>query len=344
MGITAIADRQIQSVIAGHVAGANWGQNFCVERIFIPTETGGEKFTYETWDNSGLVSMGRSVKRGLRAKTKHVDPPKNGSITASLEEYADETTIDYREINAAKVQDRLRGAYAPADGLTAVERLQKGAAMKLDLILQIEKEIDGATLLQEPTNYQSALTFGAGLGNAAVNFAATGIINTIYTVKRAVGRLYGFEPDTMWLGYTKFLDLLNNPDLLARVSGGATNVNPAAVDLSLIAGLFGLKEIVVTSAITQTPAAPATSPTTGVGVPTDIWTATSAGLTYSAQGQTPDLSSPAMCKMFTMTVPETNVRKLVQTWMSPNGKLEHIETTEFALPAICMAAGALFTA
>jgi hypothetical protein len=261
-------------------------------------------------------------------------------VTASLEEYALETTIDYREIQAAEDRDKLAGGQGVGpNGLNSADNLRLAYGSNVDLKIQIEKEIDAATLLFAGSSYLSTLWYGSGGGNAAVDFTTTGIINNIFTVKRAVARQCGFEPDTFVLGWTKYQNLMVNSEILARVTGGSTNANPATVNLQLLASLFGVAKLIVTPAVTQAPAAAGST-----GTPTDIWTSTTAALIYSGQGRTPSVASPAFCKMFMRNVPQTGVRKDVRNWMSLNGKLEHLEVTEFSLPAVTFqSAGAIFT-
>ncbi len=339
---TNVSNYQQQPAIAAHVAGTNWGQSFIAEDIFLPTDAGAEIFSYQTWDNAGLVSVGQSAKRGLRSKTKYVEPPKNGVVTAALEEYALETSIDYREINAAANRDKLAGGSGVGpNGLNSVDNIRLGMASNVDLKIQIEKEIDAAALLFDKTNYSIlALRYtGAGGGETAkIDFAASGIIGNIQTVKRAVARYSGFEPDTFIVGYDMYLKLWSNADILARITGGANNTNPAIVNNQLLAAIFGVQQFVVTPGVTQAPAAAGAA-----GTPTDIWSATTSALVYSGRGQTPSVASPAFCKMFTMNVPATGTRKDVRTWLSNNGKLEYLELTEFAMPAVTFgAAGAFF--
>lgn len=354
MAQTEIGNRQIQSVIAGLVAGAGWGQTFIAEDILPPVDTYGENFIYETWDNSGMADVGEA-RRGLNSETKQIEPPKNSSVSATLEEYALETFIDYRVKHAQEIQDTLRAAFVPADGLSAVDRLRLGRALRLQYGIQIQKEKAAAALVFASGSYDTGNTYGNGLGNAAIDFAATGILNSIYTVKRTVAKAYGFMPDTFVLGYTKFQNLLANPDVLARVTGGANNAQPAEVNFNLLAQLFGVRRFVVGTAITQTPAAAG-----AVGTATDLWLGTSAALIYTGVGSqqeanamqggpsvgnfpNADLASPAFGKTFFMNVPSTGVRYQVQTWNSDNLKLEHLEATEFFRIAQVMKCGAYFT-
>lgn len=331
--------RQLQSVVAGHVAGTGWGQQFIAEEAFALVNTYGEKFGYETWGNEGLEDVGDAI-RAINADTQTVDPPKNSYVEDSLDEYALQTKIDKRLINNARVNDRLRAASgASIEGMSGEDRLRVGRARRLHYNNQIQKEKAAAAIAFVPASFLAALHYGAGGGQAAIDFAAAGLIKKIAEAKRAVTRLFGFEPDTFILGYTKFLDLWNNSDVLARITGGASNANPAIVNHQLLAQLFGVKRFLVGSAVTQALAEPGEAPTAA----TDLWTPTTASLIYTGEAETADTSSPAFGKMFYMDVPETGVRYDVRTWDSDNGKLEFLEATEFAKPKLIMKAGAIFT-
>lgn len=337
MSQTQVDNRQIQSKIAGHVAGTNWYQGFIAEEVLLPADAGAEKFIYETRGNEGLQDV-NGGKRAPGGDTARIDPPENATQEAKLDEYAFETTYDYRYKNADEVADQLGAPLV--NGLSTVERRRLSRAMDLKLKIQVKKEKAAASLVFGTSNYESALWYGTGGGQSAIDFGATGIIESIASAKRAVARLCGFEPDTLTLGYTKWLDLFGNADILARITGGANNAQPAAVNQQLVAQLLGIKKLVVASPVTQASAAPAATPSSA----TDIWTATSAALTYSGHGIEQDTASPAFGKMFYTVVPGTQVRYDVRTWTSGNGKLEHIEVTEFFAALQTMkAGGAIFT-
>lgn len=353
---TNLSNYQQQPTIMGHLAGTGWGQRFIAEEVFPPTPTGGRIFSYQSWDNAGMVALGGAAKRGVRANTKYVEPPKAGVVTAQLYEYALYSSLDINEIRAAEARDAMMraesGGAAVPGALSGADQLRLGLALDLDLKIQLDKEIDTAALAFDPANYVADLTYGGGLGHVAVDFAAAGIIAFIETVRHEVGRRSGFEADALVLGYLKVQDLLKNPEVIARVTGGATNAMPAKINDDLLALLFGVKRIIRCSAVSQIPADAGQS-----GTPTDIWTPTTAALLYTGQGATStpvadggqgvtsSLASPAFGKMFQSTAPNSAVRRDVATYLSGNKKIEYTEVTELALPAITFkSAGAIFTA
>lgn len=337
MSLTEVTGGQMQPVIASHVAGIPWGNQFIGEEILPPVNTYGEQFMYETYDNSGLVDQG-STARGLNAESKVLTRAQSSTVTKTLTEYSAKIPCDYRLIEAARVQDSIRPR--PADGLSSVDRLRLGNARIIQFNNAIQKEKAAASVVFTTSGYDSGLR----VTNNSVDFAATGIINTIQLAKRAVAKAYGFEPDTLVLGFTKYLNLLANADILARVTGGATNANPADVNLDLIAQILGVRRIKVGKAVTQTLSVPTADAAPTPGTQTDLWTATTAALIYTGEFDSHDLASPAFGKSFYMNVPETGVRYAVKTWMNDEGNIEWIKASEFWLPAKVMAAGYIWSA
>lgn len=336
------ANRQLQSVVSGHVAGTNWGQAFITEDILPGVNVGAEKFGYEVWGNEGLEDVGSTAKRAINGDTKTVDPPKNSYVEDTLDEWALNTRLDKRVIHNAEVNERLRGVTGPgSDGLSAVDRLRVRRANRLKYNIAIQKEKAAATILFGTGNYVSGLWYGTGGGSSAVDFTATGILSKIMIAKDAVAQRYGFEPDTLILGRQKFIDLWNNSDVVARITGGSTTANPAIVNFDLLAALFGVKRLVVGRAVSQTQVDP--GDTGASTTSTSLWTSTTAALIYSGEFDMADESSPAFAKQFYMDAPTTNTRNEVATWDSENGKLEYLEYTEFfKLVQVCKA-GAIFT-
>jgi hypothetical protein len=338
MGQPEVQNNQLQPVISSMVAGIPWENDFIAEEALPPVNTNGQHFMYQTYDNSGLVDQG-STKRGLNAASKVLQRAGFSTVKAELEEYSAKLPCDYTLIEAARVQDSIRPV--PADGLSSVDRLRLGNARIIAFNNLIQKEKAAASVVFTTTNYDSGLK----VTNNSVDFGATGIIKTFQTAIRNVQRAYGVKPDTLVCGEQKWIDLSNNPDILARVTGGANNSNPALITPSLIAQLLGLKRILVGGAYTQTLSLPTANSAPTPGAVTDLWTTTSAALIYSGSGQmVSDLSNPVFGKMFYMNTPETGVRYAVRTWMNDEGNIEWIKGAEFFLAAKVMAAGYIWSA
>lgn len=62
----------------------------------------------------------------------------------------------------------------------------------------------------------------------------------------------GLEANTLVFGREVWPVLRNHPDIIDRVSGGATNSNPALADLELIARIFGVERVLVANTLKVT--------------------------------------------------------------------------------------------
>ena len=82
--------------------------------------------------------------------------------------------------------------------------------------------------------------------------AASTPIEDVRAGKRAVQLLTGFRPNKMLIGRQGYDTLVDNDEILARITGGATTDMPAMVLKRLIAALFELDEIIVMDSIVNT--------------------------------------------------------------------------------------------
>jgi len=67
-------------------------------------------------------------------------------------------------------------------------------------------------------------------------------------------RNYGFKPNKMVVTQDVLDELMANAQILGRINGGATIGNPALVDMTLLAGIFGVEEVIVADAVSNTAA------------------------------------------------------------------------------------------
>jgi len=72
-------------------------------------------------------------------------------------------------------------------------------------------------------------------------------------------RNYGFKPNKMLVTQDVLDELMANTQILGRINGGATIGNPALVDMALLAGIFGVEEVIVADAVSNTAAVGATA-------------------------------------------------------------------------------------
>jgi hypothetical protein len=74
-------------------------------------------------------------------------------------------------------------------------------------------------------------------------------ISDIRSFRRIVHKRTGFMPNKLVLGREVYDALLDHPDIVSRISGGASMGNPAIVQKQLLAALFELEEILVMDAV-----------------------------------------------------------------------------------------------
>ena len=78
-------------------------------------------------------------------------------------------------------------------------------------------------------------------------------IDNVRAWKRAFQlKNYGIKANKILIPQTTIDELMTNPQILGRINGGATIANPAMIDMTLLAGVFGVEEVVVLDAVTNT--------------------------------------------------------------------------------------------
>jgi len=82
--------------------------------------------------------------------------------------------------------------------------------------------------------------------------AATPIDN-VRTWKREFQlRNYGIKCNKILIPQLTIDALMANPQILGRINGGATVANPALIDMTILANIFGVEEVIVLDAVTNT--------------------------------------------------------------------------------------------
>jgi len=84
------------------------------------------------------------------------------------------------------------------------------------------------------------------------NDAAATPINDIKAAKRVMKLLTGYIPNTLVMTDDVWDALSENPQILARINGGASARDPAMVTKELVAQLFGVSALIVVGAIENT--------------------------------------------------------------------------------------------
>lgn len=111
------------------------------------------------------------------------------------------------------------------------------------------------------TNLFSASVWTA-YTDPAVDWSAA-VSNPITDVRDAIREVHentGFRPNKMLLGRQAYDTLLDNDEILSRISGGATTNIPAQVQRTLIASLFELEAIFVMDGVVTTTVKGAATP------------------------------------------------------------------------------------
>jgi len=176
----------------------------------------------------------------------------------------------------------------------ALETRAMGAQMLLHNML-IDREKDFVT------NFFSDNVWGTNWdGDIAANVASTVTINwddytnstPIVDVRRLSTAVQlksgGFKPNTMVMSKSVYDVLMDHPDILARINGGATVNNPAMVSKAKIAEMFEVERLFVMESVENTAAEGATEANAFIGSDAVLlcYTPSSAGLRTPAAGLT----------------------------------------------------------
>jgi len=177
---------------------------------------------------------------------------------------------------------------------TALDIRSAGATMLAHNML-IDREIDWAT------NFFSTSVWGTEVAGGVSGSLASGeivawddytnstpivdVIDAKRTTHLASG---GFNPNTMVLGRAVRDKLVNHPDVLARLNGGATVDNPALVTDAKLAEIFEVERLFVMNAVQNTAADGATESNSYIGGNHAMlcYTPATAGLMTPAAGLT----------------------------------------------------------
>lgn len=84
------------------------------------------------------------------------------------------------------------------------------------------------------------------------NDAASTPIEDVWDAKQSILEHTGFEPNKLILGYPVYKTLVNHPDIIDRVKYGQTAGRPAMVDVSELAQVFKVDEVLVSRGIVNT--------------------------------------------------------------------------------------------
>ena len=194
------------------------------------------------------------TERALRANAKKIDFAIS-KATYRCEEHALESSLDYKEIEAAK-------RYGAAEVL----RLEKRAVQLTQKALERELEKAVADIVLSDSYYASGnkttLT-----GSDKWSDASSDPVGQIITGIKAARADMGVEPNSMVLGYDAYWELANHAQIKAMVSDSKDKA--IVLNAGDLASLLRLENVFVGKAVYSTDA----------GVFTNIWT-DSAALIY----------------------------------------------------------------
>lgn len=110
----------------------------------------------------------------------------------------------------------------------------------------------------------------AATGGEAANWSNAGASQTdpivqIRTAIRSVHQLTGYRPNKMVIGRQGYDTLLDNDEILSRITGGSTVAQPARVMRQLLAALFELEEIYVMDGVYNSAVEGATDSSSFIG-------------------------------------------------------------------------------
>jgi hypothetical protein len=152
------------------------------------------------------------------------------------------------------IDDQMR---ANADSVIGPDRIATSLVTTQGLL---NKEINWVTRYFQTgvwTNNRNGVASGEVEGTSVRHWSdpasdPIGDVSKAKTIMLGLG--IGVEPNKLTIGRTVWDSLKVHPDILARVSGGSTNGNPAMVTKQLVAQLFEVEEILIMGAVQNTAA------------------------------------------------------------------------------------------
>lgn len=122
--------------------------------------------------------------------------------------------------------------------------LDQSATQYITHKLLIRRENVMATNLFAPNIwFNGGTSASAGQNVNWTNTSGTDPISDVRTAIRGVHQLTGYRPNNMLIGREAYDTLLDNDEVLTRITGGATVAQPAEVQRKLLAQLFELDAI-----------------------------------------------------------------------------------------------------
>jgi hypothetical protein len=244
----------VDPLLSNLIVGVGGDQNYIGEQALPVITTRAETVTYRKGSNAGLVQEGdTNTLRAPGHLPKEVDLSFD-TAEVTLAEYMLMANLDYRDTQASQ---------ANPESVIDI-KMAKLAAAKSKILLGKEQHI--ADLLFTSGNYTNSAS------NVDFGGAAGTLRPIIFAAKETVRKTSGYDPNTLILGTTSLIELLENADIKDMIkysSGGVTY-------LELLAQFFGIERVLVGSAVKQTAAAAGAA-----GTGSYVWTADAAAMIYA---------------------------------------------------------------
>jgi hypothetical protein len=167
-----------------------------------------------------------------------------GSFNLTRPTYTAEVIAFHKDVT-----DRQRANSDPGINLDAQ------ASRYVSQKLMVRREVLFASVYMQGSDFWSGTDVDAIWGGAG---------NPITDIRAGIEEVQGntgFRPNKMLIGRTGWNTLLDNADILARITGGALPGQPAIVQRTLLAQLFEMDEIFVVDAVVNSAAEGATEDT-----------------------------------------------------------------------------------
>ena len=218
-------------------------QNFIADKVFPIVEVDKQSNKYYTFDADEMNRTG-----DVKLLAPRTAPPKF-ELSHSTDSYFSDVyglAVDFDEQTLANEDTQLMTRSRKVN--TAVHKML------------LKREQDFVATFLVPSIWGTTVTGTTGTPSAGTTVkkwsdGASTPIQDIRSAKTAMKlRTYGFAPNTLILSQTVLDELMDHPDILDRINGGATKGAPADVDLELLARVFSVERVLLAAAAANTAA------------------------------------------------------------------------------------------
>lgn len=252
-------------------------QNFVAHQVFPNVSVQKQSDKFYKYDPANSIRSGDRGKLAPRTEASRIE-----MVVSNDSYYADVFGLgmDFGQQELAN-QD------------TVLQVRSSGAEVLL-MRMMIDKELDWTNTFMATGVWGTDYTGVAGAPGASQirqwndYTNSTPIVDMTALAKTVQLTSGGFKPNTMVCGIDVYTQLVNNPDIIARLNGGATVTNTALVVKAKLAEIFGVEKFLVMEAVYNSAKEGLTAVNTFVGAKDVLlcYTPTTAGLKTPAAGLT----------------------------------------------------------